>query len=430
MRRRIFALVDVNNCYASIERFFNPKLNNRPVVVLSNNDGCAVARSSEAKAIGIKMGEPLFRILDLVKRYDVAVLSSNYPVYAEMSRRFHAILKQFVTAHEHETYSIDEAFLELTAYEYKYDLNAYAKLMKDRIFAWIGLPVCVGVGRSKTEAKIANHLAKTYPNFNGVCNLVYFEENIRNLLYKQTKVSEVWGVGRQHSKKLEAMGINTVFDLMMANPYHIESLFSIVMKRTVLELNGIACIEIEDTPPSRKQIISSRAFKQKITEKDDLKEAIARRTQEAFTRIRKDQALCGCIIGFAHSSPFDVNKPFYKKEFSQPFAVPTDDVRKLVKATTRMIDYIYKTGVDFKKCGVVLTALESKNSYTYDLLTDYSDLEKTENLMCAIECIQEKYGKYKLGFGGSMYQNRMWSMSQNLKSNNYFTLEGMLKINN
>ncbi len=148
-------------------------------------------------------------------------------------------------------------------------------------------------------------------------------------------------------KKLEAMGITKVYDLMMSNPYHIESLFSVVMKRTVLELNGIACIEIEDTPPSRKQIISSRAFKQKITDKDDLKEAIARRTQEAFTRIRKDEALCGCIIGFAHSSPFDVNKPYYKKELSQSFAVPTDDVRKLVKATTRMMEYIYKPGVDF-----------------------------------------------------------------------------------
>lgn len=430
MRRRIFALVDVNNCYASIERFFNPKLNNRPVIVLSNNDGCAVARSAEAKAIGIKMGEPLFKIIDLVKRNNVAVLSSNYPVYAEMSKRFHAILKQFVAPYEHETYSIDEAFLELTAYQQNYDLDAYARLMKNRIWQWIGLPVCVGIGRSKTEAKMANHLAKTYPTFDGVCNLVSFPSNIRDLLYRQTSVAEVWGVGRQHSKKLESMGITKVYDLMMSNPYHMESLFSVVMKRTVLELNGIACIEIEDTPPSRKQIISSRAFKQKITNKDDLREAIARRTQEAFTRIRKDEALCGCIIGFAHSSPFDINKPFYKKELSQPFSVPTDDIRKLIKATTRMIDHIYKQDVDFKKCGVVLTALESKHTYTYDLLTDYSDLEKTENLMVAIEDIQEKFGKFKLGFGGSMYQNRAWSMSQNLKSNNYFTFEGMLTINN
>ncbi|OLV52664.1 DNA polymerase V subunit UmuC, partial [Acinetobacter baumannii] len=425
MKRRIFALVDVNNCYASIERFFNPQLNNRPVIVLSNNDGCAVARSAEAKAIGIKMGEPLFKIIDLVKRNNVAVLSSNYPVYAEMSKRFHSILKQFVAPHEHETYSIDEAFLELTAYQQNYDLDAYARLMKNRIWQWIGLPVCVGIGRSKTEAKMANHLAKTYPTFDGVCNLVSFPTNIRDLLYKQTSVSEVWGVGRQHSKKLESMGITKVYDLMMSNPYHMETLFSVVMKRTVLELNGIACIEIEDTPPSRKQIISSRAFKQKIIEKDDLKEAIARRTQEAFIRARKDQVLCGCIIAFAHSSPFDVSKPFYKGELSQSFSVPTDDVRRLVKASTSMIENIYRYGVDFKKCGVVLTALESKNSYTYDLLTDYRDLEKTENLMCAIENIQTKYGKYKLGFGGSMYQNRAWSMSQNLKSNNYFTLEGM-----
>ena len=257
---KIFALIDVNNCYVSCERMFNPNLNNKPVIVLSNNDGCAVARSQEAKDIGIKMGVPLFQIRDIVQKYNVQVLSSNYSLYEEMSRRFHKILLEYVTEAEQEIYSIDECFLDLTAYEQIFDLSDYAHQMRDRIQKWIGLPVCVGIGRSKTQAKIANHMAKKGKRFGGVCNLATMDLKHRDYFFSIIDVSEVWGVGRKHTKKLQSMGINTVYDLACSNPVEMKKQFSIVMARTVSELQGVSCIEIEHSPESKKQIISSRSF--------------------------------------------------------------------------------------------------------------------------------------------------------------------------
>lgn len=206
----VYALIDVNNCYVSCERVFNPRLNNVPVIVLSNNDGCAVARSQEAKDLGVKMGVPLFQIRDIVEKHNVQVLSSNYALYAEMSHRFHSILAQYVAPGEQEVYSIDECFLKLTAYSENYDLVEYAQDMRQRILQWIGLPVSVGIGRSKTEAKLANHMAKKAKRFNGVCDMVSMNPKHRDYFSSLIDVSEVWGVGRQHSKKLKSLNINTV----------------------------------------------------------------------------------------------------------------------------------------------------------------------------------------------------------------------------
>ncbi|WP_334460232.1 Y-family DNA polymerase [Acinetobacter soli] len=430
MKERIFLLIDVNNMYVSCERVFQPSLNNRPVIVLSNNDGCAVARSQEAKKLGIKMGVPLFKIRDIVQQHNVVVLSSNYALYAEMSRRFHNILKAMVSEKDHEVYSIDECFLELTAYRHLYDLNVFARTAKQRILDWINLPVCVGIGRSKTEAKMMNHIAKTYSHLDGVCNVFdLMRDGVRDVLYKQTDVSEVWGVGRQNAKKLEMMNITNVYQLMNAPPSYIEKMFSVVLKRTVIELNGTACIDIEHTQPTRKQIVASRSFGNRITDKYDLKEAISRRTQEAFMRLRKEQVLCGYMIVFAYSNPFDTKNKFYKGEKSTAFSVPTDDVRKLVAAANTLTEQIYIKGIEFKKAGIILSALEPKASYNYDLLTDYAQLELTEHLMKSIEKIQEKYGKTKIGFGASMFENRIWTMTATSKTQNYFNFKSLLCIN-
>ncbi|MEX7477400.1 Y-family DNA polymerase, partial [Acinetobacter baumannii] len=212
---RIYALIDINNCYVSCERVFNPSLNHRPVIVLSNNDGCAVARSNEAKALGIKMGVPLFQVQDIVRQHQVVVLSSNYALYAEMSNRFHSILAGYVAPHEQEIYSIDECFLDLTSYAQHFDLTRYAREMKQRIWDWIGLPVSIGIGRSKTEAKLANHLAKKWPGFAGVCNVLELDYLDQETLYAGIEVGEVWGVGRKLVKKLNQMGIHSVLDLAM-----------------------------------------------------------------------------------------------------------------------------------------------------------------------------------------------------------------------
>lgn len=428
-KNRIFALIDVNNCYVSCERVFNPSLNNKPVIVLSNNDGCAVARSQEAKDLGIKMGVPLFQIKDIVQQHNVQVLSSNYALYNEMSQRFHRILADFVTPSEQEIYSIDECFLELTAYAEIYDLTEYAQQMRQRILKWLGLPVCVGIGRSKTEAKIANHFAKKGKRFNGVCNLVSMDPKHRDYFESIVDVSEVWGVGRKHSKKLQSMGILTVLDLARTNPAEIKKQFSVVMARTVMELQGISCIEVEHTPPSKKQIVASRSFGSRVTELNDLKEAISMYAQDACSRLRAGELLCGCIVAFVQSNPFDPNVPFYNKAISYAFPEPTDCVIDLVKVATAMLDHIYKEGIKYKKCGVMLTGLEPKSGHTFDLLTDMAKIDRNEKLMCAFENIHEQFGKKKLGIGACYIPNRSWSMSRDKLSKNPFKWDELLSIN-
>lgn len=417
---KVFFLIDVNNMYVSCERVFDPSLNNKPVIVLSNNDGCAVARSNESKALNIKMGVPLFQIKDIVQQHNVIVLSSNYAMYAEMSRRFHTILASYVTAEEVEPYSIDECFVDFTAYEKNFDLEKVGQQMRQKIWKWLGLPVCVGIGRSKTEAKIANHIAKKNPGFNSVCDLVSMDPCNKEYYFSLIDVSEVWGVGRKHSKKLQSMGINTVLDLACAEPREMQKKFSIVMARTIYELQGISCIEIEHTPPSKKQIVASRSFGGRVTELMDLKEAISMYAQDACKRLRDEGLLCGCMIAFVQSNPFDANVPFYNKSITGSFSEPTDCAVDFVKAATRMLNEIYKEGIKYKKCGVVLTGLEPKSGHTYDLLTDFEIIEKKEQLMRAMDGIHSKFGKKKIGVGPCFIPNRNWSMSRDKLSRNPF----------
>ncbi|MDC5080186.1 Y-family DNA polymerase [Acinetobacter baumannii] len=417
---KVFFLIDVNNMYVSCERVFDPSLNDKPVIVLSNNDGCAVARSNEAKSLNIKMGVPLFQIKDIVQQHNVLVLSSNYAMYAEMSRRFHTILASYVTDEEVEPYSIDECFVDFSAYEKNFNLEKVGQQMRQQIWKWLGLPVCVGIGRSKTEAKISNHIAKKNQGFNGVCDLVNMDPCNKEYYFSLIDVSEVWGVGRKHSKKLQGMGINTVLDLACAEPREMQKKFSIVMARTIYELQGISCIEIEHTPPSKKQIVASRSFGGRVTELTDLKEAISMYAQDACKRLRDEGLLCGCMIAFVQSNPFDANVPFYNKSITGSFSEPTDCAVDFVKAATRMLNDIYKEGIKYKKCGVVLTCLEPKSGHTYDLLTDFEMIEKKEQLMRALDNVHTKFGKKKIGVGPCFIPNRNWSMSRDKLSRNPF----------
>lgn len=427
--QKVFALVDVNNCYVSCERMFNLSLRNKPVIVLSNNDGCAVARSNEAKILGIKMGVPLLKIRDIVKEHNVQVLSSNYALYAEMSRRFHKILGEYVTESEIECYSIDECFIDLTAYKANYNLTKYAEDMKEKIFKWVGLPVCVGIGFSKTQAKLSNDIAKTYPHLNGVCNLDEIDRDVLKHVFSQIDVSEIWGVGRQHAKKLNALGIHSVLDFIFANEKLIRNQFSIVMHRTWLELRAQSCIEIEHTPPGKKQIIKSCSFGTLVTELNDLKEAIAMHAQEACIRLRAQEQLCGTIIAFVQSNPFDPNTPYFNKSLSYTFPEPTDFAPDLAKAATLLLDHIYKKGIKFKKCGVLLTCLEPKSGHTYDLLTNFDEVEKKECLMTALEDVHKKFGKKKIAIGPCFLPERNWSMSRDKLSRNPFRWDELLEIN-
>lgn len=426
----VYALIDVNNCYVSCERVFNPRLNNVPVIVLSNNDGCAVARSQEAKDLGIKMGVPLFQIRDIVEKHNVQVLSSNYSLYAEMSHRFHSILAQYVAPGEQEVYSIDECFLRLTAYSENYDLVEYAQDMRQRILQWIGLPVSVGIGRSKTEAKLANHMAKKAKRFNGVCDLVSMDPKHRDYFSSLIDVSEVWGVGRQHSKKLKSLNINTVLDLAKSSPHQMGKLFSVVMQRTVMELQGVSCIELEQAPPTKKQIISSRSFGSRVTDIESLSEAMSDYLQNAVKRLREDESLCGCVIAFAQSNPFDKNKPFYNKSINISFAEPTDCAAVMNRAVMKRMNELFREGIEFKKCGVILTAIEPKSTYIYDLLSDSNQIDKNERLQEALEKVKVRFGDKKLAIGPCKMHGRAWAMSRQNLTQNYFSWDGMLTINN
>lgn len=426
MKERIIALIDINNCYVSCERLFQPKLNGKPVIVLSNNDGCAVARSQEAKDLGIKMGVPLFQIKDIVEKHNVVVLSSNYAVYEEMSHRFTATIKSFVSEKDVEVYSIDETFVELTSYANQ-DLNVLVGKIKDALLKWLGLPVCIGIGRSKTEAKMANHIAKKNKYLNGICNLHEMDPCSKEGLFQNIDVSEVWGVGRKHSKKLHSLNIKSVFDLAIADPAFIQSQFSVVMKRTVLELQGTACIELEEVSPDKKQIVSSRSFGQRVTDKDALSEAMSSYIQNAVKKLRRQNGLTGCVIAFAHSNPFDAKKPFYKASVSVSFPEPTDSAAQIIKDVLKQIDKVYKEGVEFKKCGVILTCIESKSRYVPDLLADYDAIQKNENLQSILEKVDAKFSK-KLAIGPCLLKDRTWSMSREKLTQNYFSLGGLLTI--
>ena len=426
--QRIFALVDINNCYVSCERVFNPSLNKKPVIVLSNNDGCAVARSQEAKDLGIKMGVPLFQIKDIVEKHNIQVLSSNYALYAEMSRRFMKILSDFVTPQEQEIYSIDECFLDLTAYATNHDLTVYGHQILQRLSQWLGLPACIGIGRSKTEAKIANHIAKKNPHFRGVCNLVSMDPCSSEQLYSSIDVSEIWGVGRKHTKKLNSLGIRSIMDFVMASPMMIRDQFSIVMHRTILELHGISCIELEHTPQAKKQIIASRSFGQRLYHIDDLKEAMTFYVQDAVQRLRDEGLLCGCLIGFVQSNPFDSSKPFYNKSLSLPLPEPTDNLLVLSKFATAMIDGLYAKDIAFKKCGVILTCLEPKGEHTFDIFIDMERIALSDGLMDSLDEIHNRFGKTKLGLGASMIPNRTWNMSRDRLTQNYFKWDQLLTV--
>lgn len=425
---KIIALVDINNCYVSCERVFNPALIGRPVIVLSNNDGCAVSRSDEAKKLGIKMAAPLFQIQELVQKHNVHVLSSNYAVYAEMSRRFMQVLAQFVGENEQEIYSVDECFLDLTSLALNYDITAYCHHILKCIAKWLGLPVCIGIGRSKTEAKLANHIAKQHSGYQGVCNLAAMDLCAVEALYQDIDVSEVWGVGRKNQKRLKNLGIYNAYDLACSDPQMLRKHFSVVMQRTVMELQGISCIQLETEIAAKKQIISSRSFGHRITELSDLKEAITAYTIEAIKKLRKDQLLCGTVTVFLQSNPFDTTMPYYNQSLSHDFNEATDDFLTMSKVVNSLIERLYQKNILFKKCGVILNSLEPQKSHIFDLFTDVKKIEENDKLTDTFEDIHEKFGKSKLAIGASAFPDRTWAMTRAKLSPNYFHWDELMLV--
>jgi DNA polymerase V len=414
--KRAIALIDVNNFYVSCERVFNPKLKNKPVVVLSNNDGCAISRSNEAKALGVVMGAPWFKMQELVKQHGIVGLSSNYALYADMSNRVMTTLNDF--SPNQEVYSIDECFLDLTGFNR--DLKAYGQEMRGRILKWTGLPVCVGVGSTKTLAKLANHIAKKQTQFDGVCNLNQLTEDELNKVFSNIDVGEVWGVGRRIASKLKALGINTVLDLKQADPEYLRGQFSVVMAKTVSELNGTVCIELEEITPPRKQILSSRSFGHTVRDFNSLAESITLYMSRAAEKLRKQNSFARSVHVYIRTSPFKLDEPHYSNGMTIPMPSPSDDSRQLVKIALWGLKRIYRPGFNYAKAGVMLSEIVPKAGIQNDLFSQPASNQKSEALMSAMDDINRKMGRESIKLASEGFK-RPWKMRQGNKSPNYTT---------
>ena len=420
---RDIALIDVNNFYVSCERVFNPKLTNKPVVVLSNNDGCAVARSNEVKALGITMGAPWFKLKDLAKQHNIIALSSNYALYADMSNRVMSILRDF--SPNQEVYSIDESFLDLTDFKHK-NLKDYGQAMRGRILQWTGLPVCVGIGATKTLAKLANHCAKKRPQYKGVCNFNAIAPLDLAAILHSIDVGEVWGVGRKLAPKLNALGINSVLDLKQANADRLRRQFSVVMQKTIHELNGIVCIEFEDIVPPKKQILNSRSFGVPVGDFNSLAESITLYMSRAAEKLRRQQSFAGSIYVYIRTSPFKPDQPFYNNGMTVALPNHSDDTRLLVKVALWALKQLYRPNLNYAKAGVMLTELVPREGAQTDLFSTSalssiaSDKQSTKSkqLMSAIDNINRKMGKESIKLASEGFK-RSWKMKQENKSPSY-----------
>ncbi len=413
--RRHIALIDVNNFYVSCERVFNPKLIGKPVVVLSNNDGCAVARSNEVKALGIGMGAPWFKFKDLAKQHGIIALSSNYALYADMSNRVMSILREY--SPDQEVYSIDESFLDLTGFQNR-DLIKYGQHMRQRILKWTGLPVCVGIGQTKTLAKLANHCAKKRPVFNSVCNFNHLPEAELNQMLSEVEVGEIWGVGRKLAPKLQALGYNSVLDLKQANPEALRQQFSVVMEKTIRELNGTVCIELEDVIPAKKQILSSRSFGHPVRDYNSLAESITLYMSRAAEKLRRQQSFAGSVHVYIRTSPFKPDDPFYSNGMTIPLPSPTDDSRQLVNVVLWGLRQIYKPNYNYAKAGVLLSELVPAAGVQADLFSLVQASPKSTILMSTMDSINRRMGKESIKLASEGF-TRPWKMRQENKSPSY-----------
>ena len=390
----MFALADCNNFFASCERVFRPELNGKPVIVLSNNDGCAVARSNEAKALGIPMGAPLFKVRDIVEGNGVAVFSSNFALYGDMSRRVQEVLRSF--APSVEQYSIDEAFLDLNGME-GIDFKAFAETVSRECRRQTTIPVSVGVAPTKTLAKIAAKLCKQYPKLNGGCYL-YRPEDVEKVLRK-FPVKDVWGIGRRSVPKLEQMGVHTAWDYTRLPQTTVRKLFALPGFRTWQELRGTPCIEFEDMLEPRQTICVSRSFAHEIRELPLLCEQVANFAESAVTKLREQASLARELLVFAMTNRFKDDAPQASGGVVVPLPDATDDHRALILAALDGCRRLYRPGYGYKKAGVVITRLEPVEGSTRSLFEDRSSAERDARLSATIDEIHRQFGRTSLLFG-------------------------------
>jgi DNA polymerase V len=416
MTQHAIALVDVNNFYVSCERVFNPRLEGLPVVVLSNNDGCAISRSEEAKAIGVRMAQPWFQLRDMASQHGIVAQSSNYALYADMSNRVMTILAGF--GRDQEIYSIDECFLDLSGMR-STEMDRHARHIRQTIRQWTGLPTCVGIGSTKTLAKLANHIAKKNPELLGVCNLNAMTAEEREGWFERLAVGEVWGVGPRLASRLGTLGITTVRGLQQADAVLLlREHFSVTLQKTVRELNGIRCLELEDTSEPRKQIVSSRSFGYYVTDLKQLREAVTQYTARAAEKLRRQGSVAGMLSVYIRNSPHNTREMDHAPGLTVALQQPTGDTLRLVKAALYGLECIYRPGISYQKAGIVLFDIAPKVLQQGDLFA--SGDGRRESLMAAIDKINARMGSATLRSAGEGIE-KPWKMRSGNKSPAYTT---------
>ncbi len=412
MKRQI-ALVDCNNFYVSCERLFRPDLKTTPVVVLSNNDGCVVSRSNEAKAIGIKMGQPWFECKELAEAHGVLALSSNYALYADLSNRVMNILSGYSPMTE--VYSIDECFVDLTGMPKLRDISYQ---MRERVMQWSGIPVCVGIGPTKTLAKLANHIAKKHPRSKGVFNYNDLTEAQQTRLLSQISVDEIWGIGFRLSKRLAAHNVHTVQDLRIAHTPTLRAEFGVVVEKTQRELQGISCVDLQDHVPDKQQILSSRSFGKPVTELAVLQDALSVFSATASEKLRAQNSHAALIQVYLRTNWFREDQKQYCPSMSVPLPMPTNDSLVINRWVQHIAELLWRDGYKYKKAGIMLGDISPVGVVQTDLL----EPAKTSDtkLMITIDGLNSRFGRgtIKVSSGGLCAE---WGMRQERKSPNYTT---------
>ena len=413
------ALIDCNSFYASCERVFNPKLLGKPIVVLSNNDGCIITRSTEAKALGIKMGDPYFKVKNVIKKNNVKVFSSNYALYGDMSQRAMEILLGF--SPDVEIYSIDEAFLSLKGFK-NYELLTYCKHIRKTIKQWTGIPVSIGVGSTKTLSKIANHLAKKNNAYEGVC-ILKKKEKINEAL-QETEIEDVWGIGRSLSKFLKKYNVCNAKQFALSDRGWVRKNMGVVGERIQLELHGVSCLGVELLPSPQKSCCVSRSFSRPIEKIEELKESIANYGSRVAEKIREEDLIAQSMSVFVLTNHFNKKEKQYSNSIKLQLEYPTSDSKLIVKRAVEGIQRIYKQGYRYKKAGIILYELHDSSSVRG--LLDY-DKPRSDSLMKSLDEINYRYGSSTLRLAAEGIK-KGWQMRREKVSPCYTTSFDQLMI--
>lgn len=413
----MFALADVNSFYASCEKVFRPDLRDKPVIVLSNNDGCVIARSTEAKRLGIKMGMPWFQLRQMQLPEKIHIFSSNYELYASMSNR--VMLHLEALAPRVEQYSIDEMFLDVRGIDSCVSFEDFGRQLREHVKNGTGLTIGVGMGISKTLAKSAQWASKEWPQFRGVLALTPGNPQRTAKMLSLQPVGEVWGVGNRLTKKLQTMGITTALQLAQSNPAFIRRNFSVVLERTVRELNGEPCISLEEAPPPKQQIVCSRSFGERITTYDALRQAICQYAERAAEKLRGERQYCRHIAVFVKTSPFAVNETYYGNVASEKLMTPTRDTRDIIAAAVRSLDRIWLDGYRYAKAGVMLNDFTPTGVSQLNLFDEMQPRAHSDQLMKALDSINHS-GLGKVWFAGRGIAPE-WQMKRDMLSPSYTT---------